>query len=118
MMADASAQKADTTAGAPLPNPAGAGTGAGDKPAGRGGRGGAMNSRDSTKGAGSGGGGGGGRGGRGGRGGGGKSDFSFGGRFIVFTMKVPYFESLDPSGLGGYGLCGFVDPRIKLAGNS
>ena len=85
VMADATAQKADTSAGAALPNPAaGAAGAAGDQ--GRGGRrgagGGGTASRDSSKG---GGGGGGGRGGRGGRGG--KTDYSFGGRFIVFAMK-------------------------------
>ncbi len=116
VMADATAQKADTSAGVALPNPnPGAG---GDK--GRGGRGvgavtgdsskggGRRNRGDSSNAGGNGGGGrgagngganggsgnaagpgGGGRGGRGGRGGGGtgKADFQFGGRYIVFTMK-------------------------------
>ncbi len=116
VMADATAQKADTSAGVALPNPnPGAG---GDK--GRGGRGAGAVTGDSSKGGsrrprgdssnagGNGGGGrgagngganggsgnaagpgGGGRGGRGGRGGGGtgKADFQFGGRYIVFTMK-------------------------------
>lgn len=90
VMADATAQKADTSAVAPLPNPAG--TAPADK--GRGGRDGAATT-DTSKGGGrtggaasaAGGGNGGGRGGRSGRGGGGKSGFSFGGRFIVFTMK-------------------------------
>ena len=85
VMADASAQKADTSAGVALPNPnagaAGAAGAGADK--GRGGRGGGAGN-----GAGNGGGNGGGGGrGRGGRGAGGKTDFSFGGRFIVFTMK-------------------------------
>ncbi|MES1259750.1 MAG: efflux RND transporter periplasmic adaptor subunit, partial [Gemmatimonadota bacterium] len=148
VMADAVAQKADTSAGVPLPNPAG-GNGAGGQQ-GRGGAGGAAatggdstrrgrrnnggdsagagnaggggrgrrNGGDSASGGNGGGrqgggnaggggmgrgnaggaggadaaagmgGGGGGRGGRGGRGGGGKSDYMFGGRYIVFTMKA------------------------------
>ena len=32
-----------------------------------------------------------------------------GARSMSETKLLPYFESADPSGLGGYGLCGFVD---------
>jgi HlyD family secretion protein len=106
-MADASAQKADTGAGAPLPSPAsdaaGQGRG-GDKARGGGtsaspaaganssrrsggGNGSAATTAGGNGGGGSGDTGGGGRGG-GGRGGrGGKSDVSLGGRYIVFTLK-------------------------------
>ena len=123
VMADASAQKADTAAVTALPNAAGGAAGAAGGQ-GRGGRGGAgAATGDSSKGGGrrnrgdssnaggggnmrggagggagaggnaggggnaAGGSGGGGGRGRGGRGGGAKTDFSFGGRFIVFTMK-------------------------------
>ena len=114
VMADAAAQKADTSAGVPLPNAAGGaadqgrGGAGGAKPDSAGGRRGRRTGGDSTtrgngggrQGGGGGnagnaaggatgttgnGGGGGGRG-RGGRGAG-KSDFSFGGRYIVFAMK-------------------------------
>ena len=114
VMADASAQKADTNAGVPLPNGGTPPAAGGDKP--RGGAGGGTPDSSRRGGRGNGGAGGGnggngggrgnaaggaaadpaagaaGAGGRGGRGGGrggrgGKSDFSFGGRYIVFALK-------------------------------
>lgn len=81
VMADATAQKADTGAGVPLPNPTGNAAAAGDKARGGGNSGNAGGAGTGNRRSG-GGAGGGGNGGRGG-----KSDFSFGGRFIVFALK-------------------------------